>query len=135
MTKASDQTVLGQGLALGTIMLGVDSVMAQKQRLELDFRRAWRAWPHRDKFSQIKAGPESDDLLHILNASGRSPRSKFAFWASEWPFIPVLEFEHWSYKDVAESIDDTIPAEAWRELAVSWLSQFHEAVTTNRDAH
>jgi hypothetical protein len=102
-------------------MLGVDSVMANKMTLELDFRRAWRNWPHRTEFGSIKVGPSSDDLLTILHASGRRPRNKFAYWESAWPFIPVLEFDNWTYEEVAEIITESVPAIAWHDLVRSWL--------------
>ena len=121
MSKATEQTALGQGLALGARMLSVDSVMANKMNLELDFRRAWRDWPYRSRFPLIKAGPHSDDLLIVLHASGRRPRSKFAYWESEWPFIPVLEFDDWTYEEVAAIITAAVPAVAWRDLVELWL--------------
>jgi hypothetical protein len=121
MTRASEQTALGQGLALGAIMLGVENVMSSKLTLELSFRRAWRIWPTSRLFKSINAGPRADDIVHVLHASGRKPRNKFAFWESEWPFVPVQEFDDWTSDEVAECIDGSVSAADWSSLVDLWV--------------
>lgn len=42
MTGVQQQKAVGQGLALGALMLQVQAVNGDKGTLESDFRRAWR---------------------------------------------------------------------------------------------
>lgn len=63
-TRARQQSHLGQGLALGALMLGLDEVHGNRTTLEFDFRSAWRGWPYREHFPSIKAGPKDDEVFH-----------------------------------------------------------------------
>lgn len=122
LSKARQQTILGEGLALGALMLGVEQVHGQKQNLEFDFRRAWRDWGYRDLFPVIQAGPRRDDVLHILMDSASRRSARATYWEGAWPFVPVARFE-WSADEVAEHLHDEIPAEAWLRLSEVWLQR------------
>ena len=41
-SKAVQGTIVGEGLAIGAMMLDVPAITGNKSSLELDFRRAWR---------------------------------------------------------------------------------------------
>lgn len=101
-------------------MAGVAGVNGSKLTLELDFRRAWRGWPYARRFPTIKAGPAYDDVLHVLGKSGRRRGPIVAEWDGQWPFVPVL-LQDWTHDEIAELIDEEIPADAWRDLVTAWL--------------
>lgn len=120
-TRARQQSHLGQGLAIGAIMIGVDQIHGNAVTLEFDFRAAWRAWPYRSRFPSIKAGPKDDEVFHVLASTVRRQGAVLAHWVGAWPFVPVIR-ENWTPEDVAEVIEDSIPAEAWASLVTAWLN-------------
>jgi len=99
-------------------MLGVEQVHGQKQTLEFDFRRAWRDWEYRNMFPVVKAGPQYNDVLHILMDSAGHRSTRATYWEGAWPFIPVARFD-WSAEEVAEHLEEGIPADAWRDYLFS----------------
>ncbi len=122
-TKAQQHTAVGEGLALGAWMLGVERVNGDKTRLELDFRAAWREWPYAHHFTTVKAGPAQDDVLHILRDSASRRGVVLAHWEGAWPFVPTLHVEGWDAREVAEKIMDEVPAQAWADLVRLWLQR------------
>ena len=122
MSKASEETASGEGLALGAVMLGIEGVTGNKTTLEFSFRTAWKNWPYRSHFPIIKAGPRRDDVFHILQKSSSRSTHHVAEWHGAWPFLPVLLY-HWTFRELADSIHQNIPAEAWRDLVQNWLGQ------------
>ncbi len=88
LSKATQETAVGEGLALGCVALEVDAVEGSKMDLEFAFRRAWRSWPYHSTFAVVRADVARDDLLRILGKSEgrrsalparcslRSPRSR-----------------------------------------------------------
>ncbi|MFF1632637.1 hypothetical protein [Leifsonia sp. NPDC058248] len=121
-TKAQQQTAVGEGLALGAIMLELEGVNGNKGTLELDFRRAWRDWKYAELFPAVKADFTRDDVLRIMHDSSRRRGPVVAHWEGSWPFVPVLRVEQWTADEVAESIDAPVPAQAWADLVRNWLS-------------
>ena len=91
VTKAQQETALGAGLALGAVMLRIESVTGNKMSLELDFRAAWRDWSYTKYFPHVKAGPVHDDVLRILQKSATRRGTRVAMWERSWPFVPWTE--------------------------------------------
>ncbi|MBT2474662.1 hypothetical protein J7E68_08765 [Microbacterium sp. ISL-103] len=119
-TKARQQTVLGEGLALGALILGCQKVHGNRMALEFDFRRAWRAWPYTHLFPAVKVGPAQDDLFGIMQDSAGRRSTRPTYWEGAWPFTPVMRFD-WTADEIAEHLSEEIPADAWRELVEAWL--------------
>jgi hypothetical protein len=69
MTKAAQESVLGEGLALGLVALGVDSVNGSTMSVEFAFQRAWRDWTHCVIFPAVHAHLKRNDLLRIIGTS------------------------------------------------------------------
>lgn len=126
LSKAMQETAVGEGLALGCVALGVDAIEGSKMDLELAFRHAWRAWPCRSTFPQVHADAERDDLLRILNKSEGRRSAHLSGWASQWPFVPYVA-EAWTVEDVAEILQGStgVPFAGWIELARSFVDDLH----------
>lgn len=103
-------------------MLGVAGLPGKKGELELDFRRAWRTWKYAVRYPAVKADFDRDDVFRIIYASPRRRGAVVAHWEGLWPFAPVLRVEGWTPEEIAESIDERVPAQAWSELVRTWLS-------------
>lgn len=125
-TKMQQQKTVDEGLALGVIMLGIEGVNSNKANLELDCRRAWRSWDHAYLFPAIRTGPAFDDVLHLLYRSARRRGPRVVRWEGAWPFRPVLLVDDWSADEIAELIDDDVPAKSWASLARGWLNAGEE---------
>lgn len=133
-TKAAQETVLGEGLAIGAMMLGVRSLVGDKTSLELDFRRAWRKWKFAALFPAVHAGLADDSLFRILRSSSKRTTLHIARWVGGWPYAPELLVE-WSLEEAAGHIDDRLGASAWVSLVGDWLnfqSPLDEQATLSR---
>jgi hypothetical protein len=124
MSKAVQQTAVGEGLALGCIALQRESFNGQKTSIELAFRHAWRAWEHSGRFPAVRADNHRDDLLGIIRRSPRRRSAQLSGWATEWPFVPVLA-DGWEIDDVAELLASQtgVPLSGWESLARLFLER------------
>lgn len=120
-TKTRQQVALGQGLALGALMLGVESVNGNKPDLEWDFRRAWQDWEYTHHFPAVHVSIPRNDVLHILYDSKGRRGPILAYWEGSWPFVPTLRVDGWTADEIAAIILESIPAAAWEKLVRSWL--------------
>jgi hypothetical protein len=119
-------------LALGAVLSGNMAISGQKLTLELTFRRAWKGWPAATHFPSINAGPHRDDILSILSKSRVRPRALFAYWESEWPFVPVIQQLDWSPEELAEAIDERVSAAEWADLVVAWVASTQRRYATHK---
>lgn len=122
-TRTQQLKTVGEGLALGAWMLGVTEVTGDTTRLQLDFRKAWREWAYAARFPAVKAGPDQDDVLHILRDSPSRGGVVLASWEGGWPFVPRIRMQDWEAHEVAEVLDESVPAEAWAGLVRQWLER------------
>jgi len=120
-SKATQETEVAQGLALGALMLRVDNVSGKKTTLEYAFRDAWRGWPDAERYPAIKTGPTYDDVFRVMDKSMRPPRNHLVHWESQWPYIPARLVD-WDDQDLADVINEHIPAAHWADLVRVWLS-------------
>ncbi len=104
LSKADQETAVGQGLALGCVALEGESFNTAKMTVELAFVHAWRSWSSRSHFPAVRAKLSRNDLLRIISKSPRRRSTHLTGWSNEWPFVPFIS-EHWSIKDVAELLE------------------------------
>lgn len=119
-SKAQQETTIGEGLAVGAAMLGIEGVEGSKPTLEFDFRSAWRSWSYASKFPAVQTGPNADNVFHILRRSSRRATPHLAAWSESWPYAPVILVD-WPLPDVADAVDEDVPGDAWAELVGAWL--------------
>jgi hypothetical protein len=122
LSRAVQETAVGEGLALGCIALQVDVVEGSKMDLEFAFRRAWSGWPYRSTFPVVRADVRRDDLLRILGKSERRRSAHLTGWASQWPFVPYIA-ETWSVEDAGTILEGStgVPLAGWVELAQAFV--------------
>ena len=120
-SEATQETEVAQGLALGALMLGVDNITGKKPTLEYAFRDVWRGWPHAERYSMIMIGPAYDDVFRVMDKSMRPPRNVLVHWKSQWPYVPARLVD-WDDQDLADVINEHIPAAHWADLVRAWLS-------------
>jgi len=121
------------GLALGLVMNERWSLpRGTETSIEFAFVRAWKAWPHRHKFGTIRLGrkPCVDTVLQMTHANKRK-QVPYLYWDKDG-FADVIctregtDPEDLDIEGVAEWIDESVPAAAWRELAAAFLAELEE---------
>lgn len=117
MTKAVQQTAVGEGFALGCVALGRHEFNGSKLAIVFAFIHAWRDWSYRSRFPAIRAGHDRNDLLSIISKSPRRRSPHLAGWVSEWPFVPYIA-DAWSPEEVADLLapEAEVPLGGWVQL-------------------
>jgi hypothetical protein len=122
MTKAAQETAVGEGLALGLVALKVGNFNGSKMSVELAFQRAWRDWPHSRRFPVVHADVARNDLLRIIRKSEGRRSPHLSGWASQWPFVPYVHGD-WETEEIGELLElsSGVPLNAWIELARAFV--------------
>lgn len=122
MTKAVQETVVGEGLALGCLQLKVASMTSNRLSLESAFRRAWTSWPQVDQFPGIHASLARTDLMHIVRHSTRRRGLVLAQWEEARVLSPVLVWGD-TAEEAGELLEETsgVPFMAWVALADAFI--------------
>ncbi|MEV0732246.1 hypothetical protein [Polymorphospora sp. NPDC050346] len=119
LSKATQYTLIGDGLALGCHDLGIVAVTSKTLELELAFNAAWRDFPlATTMFAQVHASLARSDIHIILGGSPRRRWSRVA-WEQHgawWRPGPPGTLD---WDDIADSIADLygITRQRWTELA------------------
>jgi hypothetical protein len=83
MSKARQETTVGQGFALGCLALGCDSFNGQKMSIEFAFEHAWRQWPYSSRFPAVREDIHRNSLIGIIDRSPGRRAPHLAEWAGE----------------------------------------------------
>lgn len=119
MTKAAQQTYVGEGLAIGCLALGVVAIVSDKMDVEFSFRHAWRNWSHASRFPQVRASAERDDIMRILDSSLGRRGAHLAQWVVTGPeFEPSLR-QDWEFDEFREHLAEFsgVGLDGWVDLA------------------
>ncbi|WGD38245.1 hypothetical protein [Lysinibacter sp. HNR] len=121
LTKNRQQTIIGEGLALGCLDVGIEGLSANEVTISRAFRYAWVRWDYAKRFPAINAGPRYDDILTIMESSATRQGKPVAAFRPEpgWGFVPFLRKTVPTVEEAAARLHETsgIPLTAWRALA------------------
>lgn len=119
LSRARQETAVGQGLAVGCLALGVVAVTANKLTLELAFERAWRDWPSAGLFPVVRASLERNDLPRILRDSAGRRGGGIAWWECGREWVPVLGKGFDDAREAGDALETgtDVPLGDWRLLA------------------
>lgn len=120
LSKAVQQTVVGEGLAAGCLRIGVIGVPASSAELDAGFRRAWAKFAYAETtFPAIKATLARNDVQTILSMSSRR-HSAVAVWHDQgaW-WSPEVTQTDWTPDDVVDHLSEVyeVTPTAWDNLA------------------
>jgi hypothetical protein len=112
------ETVVGEGLALGCLSLGISAVTANKMSVESAFGRAWRSWPQAYLFRAVHASIARNDLLRIVARSTRRRGVVIASWDVGRVLEPILEWGD-TVEEAGELLAENsgLPFSEWIALA------------------
>ncbi|MBN9799255.1 hypothetical protein DMP15_18595 [Pseudonocardia sp. UM4_GMWB1] len=135
LTKAQQETIVGEGLALGLLAVGVVAVTSGKQAVEFAFGRAWRSWTHRSKFPQVRMEIARNDVLRIMRDSERRRGSALAYWATGGAWYEPVQRADWSVEEDGEVLGENsgIPFAQWVALAEAIVAELKDDQVRRRD--
>lgn len=122
MTKTAQQSMVGQGLAVGVLALGATATTSAKMAVESAFIDAWREWTWSSSFPTIHASHARNDFLTIVHKSSRRRDAFVAAWDCGRTLEPYL-LNGDSVEEAAELLESFggPPAHSWTELARFFL--------------
>jgi len=125
MSKARQQKIVGEGLAVGVLSLGVEAVTSNKQAVEFAFRRAWRGWSCNSLFPQIHASVVRNDIVGIMHRSSNRSGMITADWTSGREHVPTLR-EAWPIEEAGEAVGEEagVSHAQWVDLARAFIAEF-----------
>ena len=130
MSKANELAYVGDGLILGCLNLGVDSITSSLQRLESAFLPAWAEWPTSTHFSRLKIGIADNDVRNLIFHGSRRQLSQ-AYWIqdAQSPDLKVQFRDSNDRAGLAAALRDStgVSNETWTNLAEMFLRHLHKS--------
>lgn len=124
MSKARQQKIVGEGLAVGVLALGVEAVTSNKQAVESAFIRAWRDWSCNSRFPQVQASVPRNDILGIMHRSSNRSGMITADWSSDREHVPSLRVD-WPLEEAGEAVGEEarVTHAQWVDLARAFIAE------------
>jgi len=128
-TPTRQRNAVSEGMALGLLMCGHNSLRFDKLRLDLAFVGAWRSWSFRDRFPQVNTDLAKglDGARTLTRADARKQVSAL-YWQDERGKLQVCARQpNWTPDDpddAVESIDGGVPLAGWEDIAREFLTRF-----------
>jgi hypothetical protein len=119
-TRGAQVAAIGEGLAVGCLVLGAGAVDPDVD-VTLAFGRAWRSWPWRSRFPAVRATVTGDVVRRILRRPiGR--RDRVAYWSRDPGWTPRLRVDR-SARELGAHLAETtgVPLQGWLVLAATFL--------------
>ena len=126
MSRATELSSLGQGLAAGCLSHGVAGVTSNKMALESAFTGAWGAWSAKGRFTTVRADPERNDILRIIYDAERRRSGHIATWVVDSPWLRPQLRHSWNLNDAAELLASGGTWDEWRELSYAFLGDLKD---------
>jgi hypothetical protein len=120
LTKTRQQTEIGEGLAVGCLVAGVNAISSTAP-LDTALRSAFNSWPWVSRYPAARRTPR---LAEILQRSSGRRGSRIARWSSSSGlFVPQLCDDEWDLPAACVQLEEAtaVPARRWCELAAAFL--------------
>jgi hypothetical protein len=132
LTPARQRNAVSEGMALGLLMCGHDSLSFDKFRLDLAFEGAWRSWAHRTRFSQVNTDlTKGLDGVWAMTRADADKQVTVLYWEQDGATFRISTRQpDWTPDDpddldfAARMIDGGVPLTGWEELARDFLTRF-----------
>ncbi|SDZ45415.1 hypothetical protein SAMN05216554_4003 [Herbiconiux ginsengi] len=124
---------MSEGVALGIVVAGHDSIEFDKVRVDLAFEGAWRAWPHRRRFSQVDTDIRNGKDGTWVMTHAEQGRQAFAFhWDTRGRDLVIYARQpDWDPDDPSDIefalgvIDGGLVLDDWLALARGFLDRLN----------
>ena len=127
ISPVRQRNAVSEGVALGLLMCNRSTLPWDKVAVDLAFEGAWRSWPYRNRFPQVDTDIRNglDGVWAMTRADERKHSLNF-YWDARGHEIAIYPRPIWADGELdvdqcAQWIDGDVPADGWREFAVSLL--------------
>lgn len=129
ISPARQRNAASQGIALGLILLGRDSVPFDKFAVDLSFEGAWRSWIYAGRFPQVSTDLRNgSDGVWVMTHAEATKRVSALFWETEGGMLTIrARQQDWDPHDpddldfASSAIDGDVPIDGWTALAQDFL--------------
>lgn len=136
LTRDHQVRTVVEGLALGTLALGVEAVTAGKMDLEFAIDHALRHWSYADAFPSLSGNLGPNYVWLGIRKSERR-RQAYAAWQDGQWLQPYITIEDWSVEDCTNVLgkQGPVPHDGWLELGRLFLDELGEEKVRQRVTH
>lgn len=132
ITPARQRNAVSEGIALGLLVSGRDSLPYDKVRLDLAFEGAWRSWsPYRDRFRQVTTDVAKGSGARVMTRADRQKQVWALYWDNDGAELRIRARQpDWSADNPEDVdfalrvIDGDVPVSGWQQLAGEFLRRF-----------
>jgi hypothetical protein len=124
MTKAQQEVTVGEGFAVGCLLIGVTRLTDSKLPLESAFRRAWPRWTPAGNFPVVHATLERTDIWRLLLRHDQRTSAYLATWVPEQNSLYPEVRGSWEVAEAADVIAEQsgVRVAGWVDLAEAFVS-------------
>lgn len=131
-TPTQQRNAVSEGMALGLLLCGHDTLRYEKTKLDLSFEGAWRNWACMHLFSQVTTDlTKGLDAVHVFTRADATKKTFALYWDLGGRELRIRARQSdWNVDD-AEDLDfavrvihDAVTAEGWTQLAEEFLRRF-----------
>lgn len=132
LTPARQRNAVSEGMALGLLMCGYDSLPFDKVSIDLAFDGAWRSWTYRSRFPQVNTDlTKGLDGVWAMTRADADKRVVALYWELDGGTFRISARQsNWTPDNpddldfAAEMIDGGVPLAGWEALAREFLDRF-----------
>jgi hypothetical protein len=132
LTPTRQRNAVSEGIALGLLMCGHDSLPYDKFRLDLAFEGAWRSWTYRTRFRQVDTDlANGTDGVRAMTRADRDKHVMVLYWEQDGGTLRITARQpDWTKDDpddldfAVKEIDGDVPLTGWEKLARDFLALF-----------
>lgn len=131
LTPTRQRNAVSEGVALGLVLCGRDSLPFDKVATDLAFAGAWRNWDRRGMFPQVNTDISKGlDGTRAMTRAAGGTQTAVLFWDTSGGELTIYARQSdWNSNDEAdldfalETIDGGIPLQGWVSLARGFLTR------------
>jgi hypothetical protein len=134
LTPARQRNAVSEGMALGLLMCGRDSLPYDKVRLDLSFEAAWRSWTYRTRFPQVNTDLSNGlDGVWAMTRADADKRVRVLYWEDDGRAFQICTRQPDWTPDAPDDLDyavgmiaGDVPLTGWEELAREFLTRLSD---------
>jgi hypothetical protein len=131
ITPTRQRNAVSEGVALGLVLCGINSVPFDKMRVDLAFKGAWRGWQYRSRFPQVNTDLSKGlDGVWTMTRAAEGKHVWVLYWDTTGRELTIYARQSdWDPDDeddlayALKVIDGDVPAEGWVSLAQEFLDR------------
>lgn len=131
ISPARQRNSASEGIALGLVLLGRESMPFNKFAVDISFAGAWRSWEYASRFPQVSMDLRNgSDGVWVMTHAEETKHVAAFFWETEGGVLTIRAHRHdWNPDDPDDRgfalsvIDGDVPVDGWIALAQDFLNR------------